>query len=151
MDAERVQLLIDTLTQKRDCCRHLLELATRQQEPIRSGEMHALMEVLGNKQRVLGRMEEVQRRLAPLADLWQSRRETLEPDARNHCEELLTETEQLLARLIEQEKLCEQGLIQMRKSAMEQLQEADSGSKLNEAYSTASASESRRIVDLEIE
>ena len=149
MDAERAQLLIDTLAQKRDCCRRLLELSRKQRSLISDSQLSELMELLVTKHRVLGRLDEVQRNLGPLIPVWESRRDSFDSDARVRCDELLDETEKDLADLIDCEKQCEQGLEELRRVSLEQMRQTDDGRRLNQTYLTSAAGPTNRLVDLE--
>ena len=109
------------------------------------------MEVLATKQRVMGRMEEVQRRLVSFREGPQSWRDRLGPEGTQLCQSVLEETEQLLADLLEIEKQCEQKLICLREAAVEQLRQTDAGRQLNRAYLRETAPTTNRLVDLETE
>ena len=151
MTPSSTALPLDALSQKRDCCRALIKLANQQHALILSGDLGALMEVLATKQRVMGRMEEVQRRLVSFREGPQSWRDRLDSEVEGQCQGVLEETEQLLADLLGIEKQCEQKLICLREEAVEQLRQTDAGRQLNRAYLREMAPSTNRLVDLETE
>lgn len=149
MTGQLTQSLFESLSQKRDCCRALIELSQKQRDLITSGDLNSLLKVLATKQRVMGRMDEVQRRLDALSRDTPRWREDLDRDAQLECQDVLDDMEQLLSELIDIEKECEQKLVQLREAALEQLRQSDAGRELNRAYLTEAAPSTNRLVDLE--
>ena len=149
MTAAAIESLFDALSQKRDCCRALVSLAKRQRVQISAGDLGPVLEVLATKQRVMGRMDEIQRRLTCFSQGPQSWREGIDRQQQRRCQSVLDETERLLADLLEIEKHCEEELVRFREAAAEQLRNTDAGRQLNRAYLDETAAPTNRFVDLE--
>src|SRR5271168_2342074 len=94
----------DVLQHRRKHCRDLLELSHRQHQFIDAGDYTQLMSTLAQKQRILGRFDEMKRRYPELSRQWTSLRDSGLPATRDDCESLIAETETLLAELLESEK-----------------------------------------------
>ncbi|MFQ5734525.1 MAG: flagellar export chaperone FlgN, partial [Planctomycetaceae bacterium] len=133
------------LRTRREYCRALLDLSRRQRAFIAESNYSELMSVIGRKQRVLGRLDALKQQDPALVANWKSRRAELSAAARNRCEELLHETESILANLIAEEKTCTDELTRRRDETSRQLAETSSGRRAHRAYGTPQPDEHRYL------
>ena len=143
---------IDFLTlfqSRRDHCHALLNLSRTQQELIRADDYTGLLVVLGQKQMILGRLDEVTSRHREIISQWQSLREQLDAETRLNCDHVLAETEAILAELIEEENNSTQGIVRRRDAAHSELQSLQQGNRVNHAYRDALAPATHRYLDLD--
>jgi hypothetical protein len=136
------------LDERRANCRQLLDLARQQNRFIQSNDYSQLMSILGQKQRILGRMDEFNRRHADLARKWITLRETGQTDLRGRCETALSEIETILAELLELEKEGAEHLTQHRDATRRQLESISQGSRVHDVYRDSLAPVSHRHLDL---
>lgn len=129
--------------------RTLLELSHRQKELIDRGDYSRLLQVLGRKQRVLGQLDELGKQHPDLARQWQEQRETFETDTRKQCDELLAETERVLAELLEEEKTCTQQLTERRDATQRELQSVSEGAVAHDAYQDSLAPATHRHLNID--
>lgn len=149
MSASCVPDFLQVFRSRREYCRALLELSYRQMELISADDYSQLMVVLGQKQRLLGRMEEMKKGQPELWRQWHDRRDQLEPALRNECEKVLEETENVLAELVQREKEGTDSLTARRDQTREQLQTVSQGTQVNEAYRNSLAPASHRHLDVD--
>jgi hypothetical protein len=146
LDAERY---LQAFRTRRDYCRSLLELSKRQPELIDRDDYTLLMETLGQKQRILGRMEELKTRHADISKSWPHDKSLLAADDRHACEELLAESEQLLVQLMTCEQQSTDSLIERRNRTESELHSLAEGSRVHEAYRDAHTPAARPRLDVD--
>lgn len=133
---------------RRDHCHALLNLSRTQQELIHADDYTGLLVVLGQKQLILGRLDEVASRHRKLFADWKTLRESLAAETRLNCEHILAETEAILAELIEEENNSTAGIVRRRDAAHSELQAINQGTQVNHAYRDALAPTTHRHLDL---
>lgn len=133
------------LRTRREYCRALLDLSRRQRAFIAERNYSELMSVIGRKQRVLGRLDALKQQHPTLVADWKSRRAGFSNEARNRCEELLRETESILADLIAEEKTCTDELTHHRDETSRQLAETSNGQRAHRAYGSEKPDEHRYL------
>jgi chromosome segregation ATPase len=105
------------------------------------------MSTLAQKQRILGRLDEVKRRYPELSRQWTSLRDAGLPAVRNDCESLIAETESILAELLESEKQGTQQLSQRRESTRRQLEAVSQGVHVNQTYADTTPTFNHRFLN----
>jgi hypothetical protein len=133
---------------RREHYRALLELSRRQIDLIAADDYTGLLVVLGQKQRLLGRLDEMNGQHADLKRQWHDRRESLDPDLRDDCEHILAETEAILAQLLEEEQQSAGRLTERRDETRRQLQTISRGSQVHDAYRDTLAPATHRHLDV---
>jgi hypothetical protein len=132
--SQNTQLLGQLVARKHECLRLLREMGQRQFEMIRAGTITELLDVLSAKQRVLGRLQKIERGLDPFRNQDAARRRWASEDDRRQCSEMLNECESLLAEIAGQEKQSEEELIRRRDQAAAQLTGMQRGLRARGAY-----------------
>ena len=133
---------------RRDCCQSLLQLSRNQREFIAAGDYDGLLRLLGQKQRVLAKLDAQKREVPDLDDQWKLTRAALSPQARAVCEAYLSEMETALSELVEQESLTTVSLSQRRDKTQQLLQELAAGAQVNQAYRDQLAPVTHRHLDI---
>ncbi len=140
--------ILDVMKKKRQHFRSLLDLSRRQRGLIDSSEFSQLLTVLGQKQRLLGRLEELNKQYPDLRSLWGAQKETGDPEWRDDCEHVLAETEVILAELLQEEQQSTDHLAKRRDDTRKELQTVSQGTAVNEAYRDSLAPSTHRHLNL---
>lgn len=127
----------------------LLELSRRQMSLINSDDYTQLLVLLGQKQRVLGHLDEIGNRFPDLWKTWRSGRNTFDDGLREDCEHILAETEAILAELIQEETTSTEHLTERRDSTKKQLQDIAKGSEVHDAYRDSLAPVTHRHLNID--
>jgi hypothetical protein len=136
------------LEHRHEHCARLLELSGRQQALIAGGHYTDLLDVLGQKQQILLKLDSQKHRQSELVEFWRSRRNTLEPGQRRRCERLLAELDELLARLVGQEQESSECLARQRDATRQQLEHLNQGADVHRAYRDPAAAATHRHLDI---
>ncbi len=128
-------ILTELVRQKLDCLQQLWRLGSQQNELIEGGEMSQLLKVLAAKQRLLNTMQAIEQKLNPFRDEDPEKRIWRSPEDRKRCADMISQSEQLLAKIMEHEQQCESHLRHRRDEAAQRLQGAHVASQAREAYS----------------
>ncbi len=134
MPLSTLEEIRDVLQHRRKHCHDLLELSRRQIEFIETNDFTQLMSTLAQKQRILGRLDEVKRRYPELSRQWVTLRDSGMPAIRTVCESLIADTESILAELLESEKEGTTQLSQRRDATRRQLEAVSQGVHVNQSY-----------------
>jgi hypothetical protein len=148
MSLSTLEDILEILKHRRAHCRDLLELSQRQNRVIDASDFSSLLVVLGQKQRLLGRLDEIKRRYPELGRQWSALRETGLPSVRRDCEAIISETEAILAELVQTEKDGAEHLQQRRDATRQQLETIAQGVHVNETYRDNVAPLSHRFLDV---
>jgi hypothetical protein len=148
MSAANVSDFLETFTARREQCRALLELSRQQHELIGNDDYDRLLVVLGQKQRILVRLEEMKTRHDDFVTQWKSHRGTLDPETRDDCDHILAETETILLELIGEENDSTKQIIRRRDAAHSQLRLLADGQHVNRAYHDSLAPATNRYLDV---
>ena len=140
--------IAEHLRTRREYCRVLLDLSRRQQALIAERDFTELMAVIGRKQRVLGRLDALKQQHPTLVADWKAQRDQLPKPLRKLCDELLQETEGILAELIAEEKSCTDELSRQRDETARQLAETADGQTAHRAYGTGEPAHDHRYLDI---
>jgi hypothetical protein len=136
-----------TFADRRQCIAELLELSQRQLDLVESEDYSRLLSLLGGKQQIISRLEAITSGRPRLWDDWRAERDRLAPRDRQACEQTLAETEALLARLLEQERVSTETLARRRDHTARELQSVTAGSRVNQAYGDSLAPVTHRFLD----
>jgi hypothetical protein len=134
MSLASLEDILNVLRHRQTHCRELLELSRRQNGVIGASDYASLLGILGQKQRILGRLDELKRRSPELAQQWALLRESGPAHLRNECEGIISQTEAILAELVQTEKEGAEQLCQRRETTRRQLESIAHGFHVNETY-----------------
>lgn len=134
---------------RREYCRILLEMSRRQFELVEKGDYTGLLGLLGRKQRVLGRLDQLNQSHSDLWNQWRRTRESLPADERSRCERILKESEDILAEVLAQEKQGTDLLTAQRDATQRQLETISQGMQTQEAYRDHLAPSTHRHLDVD--
>jgi hypothetical protein len=135
-------------TQRREHFFELLQLSKGQLALVEADDHAQLLTLLGAKQRIIGRLEELGQRRPDMWQEWRRDRDRLLPDARRSCEETLAETETLLAELLENERVSTETLARRRDATQRELRSVMHGSRVNQEYRDSLAPATHRHLDV---
>ena len=119
---------------RREYCRSLLQMSQEQLGLVENNDYTQLLELLGRKQRLLGRLHELSGTHADVWTHWSELRGTIAPELRKECECVLEESEQLLAEVLDHEKAGTTILTEHRDATQRQLETVSQGVEVHEAY-----------------
>lgn len=114
--------------------RALLKLSLQQQDLIEQDDYTQLLDVLGQKQRLLGQLDQYTRQLPQLWEKWKADRDQLPTDQRETCETILQQSEAVLSALLQNEDTSTQSMVDRRNQTREQLKSLNQGGRVGEAY-----------------
>lgn len=139
---------LQTFTDRRHCFAELRALSLEQLSLIDTDDYSRLLSILGSKQRIIGRLEEIGRTHPLLWQDWKLRRDRLESDTRTDCDAILAETEAILADLLEHERASTDHLSRRRDETQLQLQRVTTGTQAQAAYRDSLAPTTHRHLDI---
>ena len=129
--------ILAALQEQVDCYRRLAKLAEIQHEHVQQGRTEQLLEVLGQRQEVLGEVARCETRIAPAKRQWAAYLATLPPDARVEAETLLGETRRLLEAITTADRNDALVLQQRKLSLGSQIGKATAARQVNRNYAAA--------------
>ena len=147
MNLATLEDVLDVLKQRHAHCRQLLDLSRRQNRVIDASDYSSLLGILGQKQRILGRLDELKRRYPELSRQWTSLRDSGLPATRNDCESLIAETETILAELLDSEKQGTHQLSERREATRRQIEAVSQGVHVNQIYADSSPTLNHRFLN----
>jgi flagellar biosynthesis/type III secretory pathway chaperone len=142
--------LTQLLAQKCELLLQLRQLVGRQFELIDSSNLSQLLNLLTEKQRLISKLQTIQKHLEPYRSQAPQQREWLSEDHRRRCAELADACQRLLAEVVEVDKQSEGRLILRRDEAATQLHAVHFAVQAREAYIEPVAS-TKTHVDLSAE
>ncbi|MDW8037253.1 MAG: hypothetical protein RMI90_04340 [Thermoguttaceae bacterium] len=134
LDTDR---LAELVAQKYQLLQSVQELVLRQGELIHKGEMTALLEVLGVKQRLLEEIQAVEQQLAPFRQQAPQSRRWRNELLRQQTAALVERCQQLLAEILQQEKHCETQLLRRREQIVGEMRNLCTSGQMLLAYQAA--------------
>lgn len=149
MPAMSAPEFLNIFKSRREYCQALLELSSQQSELIAGDHFEQLLTLLGQKQRLLARLDELRARQPELWQQWRVERAAMEPDLRDDCEHVLAETEAILADLVQHENSSTEFLTDRRDKTRQKLQTASQGSEVHSAYRDGMAPTTHRHLDID--
>ena len=137
MSALETDVLAELIRAKYDCLSQWRDMGKRQLELIEGGDMPALLDVLAAKQRLLGKVQRIEKALDPFRDQDADSRPWRTGEDRRLCAEQLQQCEILWREIVSREKCCEGVLRQRRDEAATRLQGAHYAAEARGAYTAA--------------
>ncbi|MBI3864709.1 MAG: hypothetical protein HY290_22760 [Planctomycetia bacterium] len=141
---------IKTFHDRRQCFAELLALSERQLGLVESDDYTQLLGVLGGKQQIIGRLEAIAGDAPRLWDDWRRERDRLPQATRDACEQTLAETQSLLERLLEHERVSTETLSRRRDETQAQLRSVTGGARVNQAYRDSLSPLTHRLLDRDL-
>ncbi|NQU75718.1 MAG: hypothetical protein HQ546_05325, partial [Planctomycetes bacterium] len=96
--------LIELLTRQREVYQRLRELAKRQRRPIEDDQPEDLLRILGDRQRLIAEMNEINSALEPFRSRWDQLRVSISENQRMQVSDLVADVQQLLAEILDQDQ-----------------------------------------------
>lgn len=140
---------LSTLAERQACYEQILQLSRRQADLIAHDDYTELLVVLGQKQRLIGRLEEIVGSQPQFWGEWKSCRPHLAANVARACEECIARTEQLLTDLALQEAACAQKLLDRKNDTRTQLAALQTVQRTQSGYQTTSAPLPHRLLDVD--
>lgn len=129
--------LAELMAQKYQLLLSLQELVCGQKELVDRGEMAILLNLLATKQRVLDRLQSVERQLEPFRDQSPESRSWRNGQLRDQTAAYVESCQKLLADILQKEKHCEEQLLRHREEVAGQLRQLCSSGEMLAAYGAA--------------
>lgn len=96
-ESNQLPELLAVLQRRREYCRAMLELSQRQSNLIDQGNFSELLQLIAQKQRVLDHLSELSQMFGGIVTFWKSVRDQLGSDLRAQCQQIIDESERILA------------------------------------------------------
>lgn len=127
----------------------LLKLSAQQQALIDQDDYSGLLDLLGQKQRLISQLDQYTKQLPTLWEQWKGERDLLSFEQRERCEEVLSESEAVLAKLLENEDTSTKSMVDRRDQTKKQVQSLNQGAKVGEAYRDSLAPVTHRHLNVD--
>ncbi len=134
MSSLETDILAQLIGNKHELLVQLRDAGRRQLELIEAGDMTQLLRLLSSKQRVLGGLQDVERRIDPFRGQNPDQRIWRTPAERDRCSQMSAQCELLLAEVVEGEKRGEARLTSHQDRTAAQLELAQHASQARAAY-----------------
>jgi hypothetical protein len=130
------QILVELVRQKRECLAQLAELVRRQESLIEAEEMAHLLDLLAAKQRLVGELEGIERKLRPFQKQKAEERRWASDRQRAECAADLEACQRMLDQILRQERRSEAELTLRRDRTHERLEGTHRARDARQAYSS---------------
>lgn len=130
-------LVVGLLSEQRDLCAQLCELAERQRPLITGDEPERLLTVLGERQRLLDRLEVLKQRLEPYQQNWLEIRKNLAPADGEKVNQLVDEVNDRLSKILETDKADAELLAVRKSSTSRSMESLKKNKQVGAAYAAA--------------
>ncbi len=134
MSALETDVLAELIGEKRQSLSQWRDMGRRQLELIEAGDVAAVLDVLAAKQRLLAKVQRIEKQLDPFRDQDPESRQWRTPEDRRLCAEQVRQCEKLWREIVTQEKCSEGALIKRRDEAATRLQGAHHAAQARGAY-----------------
>ncbi|MCI0652759.1 MAG: hypothetical protein L0Z55_12845 [Planctomycetes bacterium] len=135
------------LRSQREIYLALAEISRRQEQVLREGGTEEILQLARSKQAEMGRIESVEREIAPLKQEWPLFRERVSPKLRAEIEEDLCAIQSVLQRLIQIEARGGPQFDALRRDTAEKLKQVEGGRRIQQAYVRAPRPTNARYLD----
>ncbi|WP_339732167.1 hypothetical protein [uncultured Gimesia sp.] len=132
-----------------DYSKALLKLSFQQQDLINQDDYSGLLDVLSKKQRLLEQLDQYKKQLPALWEKWKSDRDQMSAETRETCEQILSESEAVLAKLLHNEDTSTQCMVDRRDRTKQQILSLNQGEKVGEAYRDSLAPVTHRHLNID--
>ena len=129
--------LIALLSEKRDLCVQLGELADSQRSLITGDDPERLLSVLGDRQKILDQMGVLKARLEPYQQNWHEVRSQLTENQGQQVDQLVSEVNTLLSAILAKDEADTQLLAARKSSTSKAMAELKTGRQAGVAYAAA--------------
>lgn len=140
--------LLNIFQQRQKQIAGLLELSRQQETAAQSDDYSQLLNLLGQKQAIISRLDETSKRMPHLRENWHAVRDQADAGVRARCEAVLEDCELSLATLLEIEKKCTTVLNDKQNQTKQQLRELSSAGDVHDAYRDPLAVDTHRYLDV---
>lgn len=140
---------LKTWNYRRQCFHELLALSRQQFRLIEADDYQQLLSVLGNKQRLIGRLEELGKLQPQIFQEWKIHRDSLPAAERQACEDALEQTEDILSQLLEEERICTEFVARRRSETQIEIRGVTVGAHAHQAYGDSLAPATYRHLDID--
>ncbi len=140
--------VVTALTEQVDCYRRLEKLAQVQHEHVRREQIEALLDVLNQRQLLLGQLARLEQIVAPAKRAWTEFVSPLSPEQRALAENLLAETRTLLESITSSDKNDVLALQQRKLNLGKQIGKATVAKQMNRNIATAAYGPARTRMDI---
>ena len=131
-----VVVLLEGLKCQQECVRQLASLCDDQRRLVARGDAEGLLRLLGRRQGLIRELEEAEKKVSSFKSDWPASRDTLPAPQRPAIEEMLTEIETCLQRIIEQDESDYKQLAETKDAVGAQIRRTATGRQINAAYAT---------------
>ena len=126
--------LADLISRKHHVLVQLRDFGRRQADLVASGDIAALLTLLGTKQQLITGLQSLEQQLTPYYAEDPDRRMWPSPQARAKCAQLAAECNALLEEIVGLEKLGAEKMTVRRNEVAEQLQQVHAATHVRSAY-----------------
>ena len=135
LSTQDARQLLEHLRHEEEIYAGLRDLSRRQMDIIESdGDAEKLLDVLGRKQVLLNRVEDVEREIAPYKRDWSELRETLDPSTREEIEERVNAVQEVLAEVLRLEEESQTLLLSRQHEISQDIRRISRGRRAQRAY-----------------
>jgi len=139
-DAEMsVVVLLEGLKRQQECVQQLAGLCEDQRRLVAAGDAEGLLRLLGRRQGLIREHENAEKQVAGFKTGWPESRDALPQAQRPAIEQMLTEIEEALKRIVEQDETDYQRLAETKDAVGAQIRRTATGRQVNAAYATQQA------------
>ena len=128
------QRLIELLTRQRDVYLQLRRLADEQRGAIDGEKSEELLRILGERQRLINRLTEVNTELEPYRSRWDQIRQGIDPAGRQVVSDLVDEVQELLKGILERDEGDCDALKRRTRACRDQAATLATNQRVNAAY-----------------
>jgi len=144
---EKVEKLIELLSQQRCLYGQLQELARKQTELVDGRDPEMLLKVLGARQRLIDQLTTIDRELAPVRAAWSEISGELSQGQQLEVQHLIDDVQKILGEILSHdEKDCER-LSHQKQEVAGEIRGAMAGKRVHQAYAPAVSVGQSRYLD----
>lgn len=131
--------VVALLAEQRDLYQQLRQLADKQRSMITGNEPERLLTILGERQRLIDKLQAVSQRLKPYQANWRQIRQDMNDELGGQADRLVVEVNNLLSSILQQDE-ADTALLSARKSQTgTQIQAVQTGRQASRAYNACSS------------
>ena len=139
--------LIHLLSQQRLLYCQLRELAQKQSSLVDGSDPEMLLRILGDRQRLLDRLTDIDRQLQPVRQDWQQISATLPEAQRVQAAELIANVQDILGEIIARDQRDTQALSAHQQQVAQDIRSASAGKRVNQAYAQTAGGAASKYFD----
>lgn len=139
--------LIHLLSQQRLLYRQLHDLAQKQSDLVDGKDPEMLLRILASRQRLITKLNTLDRELEPIRKDWQEIARALPPQQRKEAQDLVEGVQKILGEILASDEKDSKVLYEQKEKVAGEIRTASSGKKMNNAYAQKSGDGSSRYID----